>query len=68
MRAALIHDLGYALIRAGTPHPEMPTRVAADAVFREALIVAGVSPRMAWLMWAAVRAFGRGAATPALPA
>ena len=61
-RAALIHDYGYACLREGRPHPEMPTRRAADAVFHEAMLVCGVSRPVAWLMWAAVRIGGASAA------
>ena len=62
--AAIIHDLLYALRRAGTPHPAAPTRRKADALFRRALIEAGISRPRAWLMWAGVRLFGRRPGSP----
>jgi hypothetical protein len=61
-RAACVHDLGYSLLRAGTPHPQMPTRRAADAEFYQAARACGTRPTLAWLMWAAVRLFGGPAA------
>lgn len=57
-RAAVVHDWLYARLAAGDPHPEAPTRRAADAVFREALGVSGVHAALAFTMWAAVRIFG----------
>ena len=66
-RAAVVHDHLYACLRQGTPHQEAPTRRAADAVFLEAMRVCGVSRPIAWLMWAAVRLFGRSAAAPITP-
>jgi len=61
VRAALIHDFLVGQLQTDEPHPEALTRAAADAVFHEALIAAGLSRSLAWLMWAAVRVFGRGA-------
>ena len=58
VRAAIIHDHLYARLRRGEPHRLAPCRARADAIFREALIVAGVSRPLAWIMWAAVRGFG----------
>jgi hypothetical protein len=58
-RAAVVHDYLYNELRPGTePHPQAPTRQAADAVFREAMAVLGVGVFTRWIMWAAVRAFG----------
>lgn len=57
-RAAVIHDYAYRCLRAGKPHPEMPTRRAADAEFHTAMRACGTSAWLAWIMWAAVRVFG----------
>jgi hypothetical protein len=58
-RAAVIHDYLYAQLRpGGSPHPQAPSRQAADAVFLEALEVCGVSIVIRRIMWAAVRVFG----------
>ena len=50
--AAVVHDMLY------TTH--QVERSMADAVFREALIVLGVSSFQAWLMWLGVRVGGAG--------
>lgn len=63
-RAACIHDYGYSLLRAGTPHPLMPTRGAVDDEFHTAMRACGTSACLALLMWAAVRLFGASAARP----
>lgn len=57
-RAAVVHDYGYRRIGDGDPHPHMPDRRAADAVFLEAMLVLGVSRIIAYAMYGAVRAFG----------
>ncbi len=57
-RAACIHDFGYRLLDAGAPHPQMPTRRAADAEFHIAMRACGTGPALAIIMWAAVRLFG----------
>lgn len=61
---ALVHDLLYTLLAAGTPHPLAPTRAAADAILRQAAIDVAIPPADAWVIWAAVRAFGAGHAAP----
>ncbi len=53
-RAAVIHDFLYRSV----PHPT--DRATADAVFYDALIDCGISSWRAYLMWSAVRCFGRG--------
>ncbi len=57
-RAAVIHDLLYRLLAAGTPHQMAPTRRDADRVFREAMAVLGTATALRWAMWAAVRVGG----------
>lgn len=57
-RAACIHDLGYRLLDAGTPHACMPTRAAADKEFYTAMRACGTNRALALLMWSAVRVFG----------
>jgi len=57
-RAACVHDYGYQCLRDGAPHPYMPTRRATDAEFYIAMRACGTRLTLAWLMWAAVRAFG----------
>lgn len=54
-RAAMLHDFGLDLIRAGTPHPHMPTRRDVDHEFHLALRACGVGPVTAWIMWVGVR-------------
>jgi len=63
-RAAALHDYGYSLLRAGTPHPLMPTRHAVDDEFFAAMRACGTSLWLARLMWAAVRLFGASDARP----
>ena len=57
-RAACLHDYGYGLLRAGSPHPHMPTRAACDREFRIAMLACGTNQMLAWAMWAAVRVWG----------
>jgi hypothetical protein len=69
-RAACVHDFLYGLIRhkawddqafaalAGKPADPLMVRAWADAEFHTAMIACGTSRPLAWLMWAAVRAFG----------
>jgi len=57
-RAACLHDYGYSLLRAGFPHPNMPSRKACDDEFHRAMIACGTRPLLALLMWAAVRLCG----------
>lgn len=52
-RAAVLHDRLY--------EEWTVTRAAADAVFREAMLATGTRRLRAWVMWLAVRAFGRSA-------
>ena len=54
-RAAMLHDFGLGLIKAGAPHRHMPTRRAVDDEFHLALLACGVSPVIALSMWAGVR-------------
>lgn len=54
-RAAVIHDFLCNRINAGNPHRLAPNRAAADAIFREAMAVCGVSAPVRFLMWLAVR-------------
>lgn len=58
-RAAVLHDHLYSLLRAGAPHPLAPARGAADAIFFEAMVACGVNSTVRWLLWAAVRVFGK---------
>lgn len=54
-RAAVIHDyLLYCLAR-GEPHPEAPTREAADLIFDEACCVCNVPILLRWLLSIGVR-------------
>jgi len=48
--AAVLHDALY--------RGQIVSRAEADRVFRDAMIDAGTRPAQAWLLWAAVRAFG----------
>jgi hypothetical protein len=66
--AAVVHDRLYALRRAGTPHAAAMTRRQCDALFHAALLASGVPRPVAWLLWAAVRSFGRPFATLPHPA
>lgn len=59
LRAAVVHDYLYSRIGAGDPHPEAPTKRAADREFRIAMAACGVRPPLRWIMWAAVSLFGR---------
>lgn len=52
--AAVVHDYIY------TDLCRVYTRAEADAIFREALRVKGVSSWRRWAMWAGVRVGGRG--------
>lgn len=54
-RAAVIHDLLCHLVHAGFPHPEAPTRYAADRVFLEAMEVCGTGPITRRIMYWSVR-------------
>lgn len=54
-RAAMLHDFGLDLLRAGRPHPHMPTRAAVDREFRLALAACGVGPILRSMMWAGTR-------------
>lgn len=49
-KAAVLHDWLYC--------SRIYPRMEADAIFREALLVCGVSAPVAWAMWAGVRAGG----------
>ena len=52
-KPAVVHDYLYQA-------PGGCSRFLADCLFREAMIQEGVKPWRAWLMWVAVRCFGRG--------
>lgn len=52
-KPAILHDFLYV-------HPNGCSRFMADALFREAMLEEGVPFWRAWLMWLAVRCFGRG--------
>ena len=52
MRPAVVHDWIY------TTQPVDVSRADADRIFREALILEEVNPKVAWLQWAGVRAGG----------
>jgi hypothetical protein len=54
-RAACLHDFGLHVLSAGRPHPEMPTRLACDHVFREAMDVCGTPLVIRLLLYAGVR-------------
>lgn len=54
-RAAIVHDYLCWRLHQGAPHAEAPTRRAADAVFYEAMLVAGTGPLTARILWAGVR-------------
>ena len=58
-RAAVIHDYLYVLLKSGTPHPLAPDRRTADAIFYEAMVVCGTNSTVRWVIWAAVRVFGK---------
>lgn len=55
--AAMIHDFACDSLKAGTPVPGGDTRVACDALFREALRELGVSFWQRWLCWVGVRLY-----------
>lgn len=55
--AALIHDFACDSLKAGSPVPDGATRFACDRLFREALVELGVASGLAWISWAAVRAY-----------
>lgn len=57
-RAAILHDWLYANLAWGNTLPGVPTREAADRLFRDAMIASNVPAPLAWAMWAAVRLFG----------
>jgi hypothetical protein len=67
---AILHDeLCYAAARPGQPAPyRRRARREADAIFREALAVAGTGPVRRWLMWTGVRIGGRREVAAALAA
>lgn len=56
IRASLIHDALYQLIRETALPPEC--RPIADVIFRRILIEDGVLPPIAWLYYSAVRLWG----------
>ena len=59
--AAVIHDAAYKRCMAcdDAKTPKDTTRSEADKFFRQMLIARGATRLRAWLMWAAVRIFGR---------
>lgn len=63
MRGSLIHDALYQLLREGLLPPD--ARDAADRVLQAICIEDGMPRWKAWLVYQAVRRFGRPAADPA---
>lgn len=57
-RAACLHDYCYGQLLNGTPLADIPTRQAADNEFHIAMRACGTGKALAFIMWAAVRAFG----------
>lgn len=55
--AALIHDFACDSLKAGAPVSGGDTRLACDRLFRLAMLELGVSPWLAWISWAGVRAY-----------
>lgn len=51
------HDWGYANRGRRYPYPDL-SRAQVDRGFREIMILSGVKPWVAWIMWAAVRVGG----------
>ena len=62
MKAGLIHDALYQLIREGIL--PMSYRERADEILREVMIAEGASKFRAWYYYKAVRKFGRKSALP----
>ena len=59
--AAVVHDYLY-VMGGRLPGREQPiTKAEADLIFKEAMGVLGVGKAKRWLMYQAVRAFGKGA-------
>lgn len=63
-KAAIVHDYCYtegiyAIVKPNHRVPPAIARKIADAVFYEAMRVAGVSKMKAWVIWRAVRMFGK---------
>ncbi len=56
-RAAVVHDYLCNRLNSGIPHPLVPDRRRADAVFYEAMKVCGTSLPVRFVMWAAVRLY-----------
>lgn len=62
LRASLVHDALYQLIRLGVIDPHY--KRTADDLFHELLLQDGMSRLRAWLYWRAVSRFGVGATRP----
>lgn len=62
MRASLVHDALYQLIRLGKLSNGL--RAEADKVFREICVAAGMGKIRAYSWWLALRLFGAAAADP----
>lgn len=54
-RAAVVHDYLCRLLARGLPHPQAPTRRAADAIFAEAMTACGVGPLTRRVLWFGAR-------------
>ena len=69
MRAALVHDALYQMLR-NTPHPQLEKkerekiRKAADELFREIMHTDGTPSFFVWLFYKGVRTFGKRSADP----
>jgi hypothetical protein len=66
MRASLVHDALYQLMRSG--RLPMDRRPVADALLRDLAREDGMSRLRSWWVWRSVRLFGRKNALPPLPA
>jgi hypothetical protein len=62
VRAALLHDAGYQLLRDGVLPPER--RLAVDLLFRDTMRADGAWPVTAWAAFTAVRVLGGRFADP----
>ena len=62
MRASLIHDALYSLMRSG--HLPVTLKDQADVILRVTCIEDGMNPIRAWWVYTAVKTFARRATTP----